>query len=130
MIPFCQANGIGIIPFSPIARGFLSANRQLQENRTLRTLTDDYGQQVYGRSNDHRVFEAVDTIAKKRGVSPSQIALAWTAGKPGITAPIFGATSVQHIDEAVAALSIKLDTDESKLIETAYEARPIHASGH
>jgi len=130
MIPFCHANGIGIIPFSPIARGFLSANRQLEENKTLRTHTDDYGQQVYGRPNDHRVFEVVDAIAKRRGVSPSQVALAWTTSKPGITAPIFGATSVQQVDEAVAALSIRLEAEESKLIEAAYESRPIHASGH
>jgi aryl-alcohol dehydrogenase-like predicted oxidoreductase len=130
MIPFCRANGIGIIPFSPIARGFLSANRQREENKTTRTLTDDYGQQHYGRANDHRVFEAIDQVATNRGLSHSQVALAWTAGKPGITAPIFGATDARHVDDAVAALSVVLDAAECKLIEQAYESRAIHASGH
>jgi len=130
MIPFCRANGIGLIPFSPIARGFLSANRQVQENKTTRTLTDDYGQQHYGRPNDVRVFEAIEKVARNRGLSPSQVALAWTAGKPGITAPIFGATKARHIDDAIASLSVVLDAEECKLIESAYESRPIHASGH
>ena len=130
MIPFCRTHGIGVIPFSPIARGFLSDDRRIEQNRTIRTKTDDYGQKLYGRPNDYDVFEVIHGLAKKRGVSSSQIALAWTAGKPGITAPIFGATMPEHVDEAVAALSITLDAEECRLIESAYESRPIHASGH
>ncbi|TXH38979.1 MAG: aldo/keto reductase [Rhodospirillaceae bacterium] len=128
MIPFCRANNIAVIPFSPIARGFLSANRQ--KVKTVRTETDDYGQQLYGRPVDYRVFDAVDKVAGNRGISSSQVALAWTLSKPGITAPIFGATDVKHVEEAVAALSVRLTAEEIQVIDAAYESRPIHASGH
>jgi len=130
MIPFCRANEIGLIPFSPIARGFLSADRRIEGNKTVRTKTDDYGQQLYGRPNDYAVFEAIDKIAKGRGASTSQISLAWTLKQPGMTAPIFGATAPAQVDEAVAALSIALTPEECQSIESAYESRPIHASGH
>ena len=128
MIPFCQANGIGLIPFSPIARGFLSDDRRVK--KTIRTETDDYGQQLYGRPNDYAVFEAVEKVAQARGVSTTQVSLAWTLKKPGMTAPIFGATSVEQLDDAVGALSLKLTPEECEAIESAYESRPIHASGH
>lgn len=130
MLPLCRAQDIAVIPFSPMARGFLSADRRKAENETPRTASDDYTRKLYYRPADHRVFEAVDAAARRHGVSPSQIALAWTASRPGITAPIFGATDRKHIDEAVDALSIELTPEDVQAIEAAYEARPIRGSGH
>ena len=130
MLPLCRANGIGLIPFSPMARGFLSADRRRGDAKTARTRTDDYTTKLYYRDGDFAVLEAVKTVAERHGVTPSQIALAWTVSRPGITAPIFGATEIAHVDEAAAALSIALSADDAKLIEAAYQPRAINASGH
>ena len=130
MIPLCQAENLALVPFSPIARGFLSADRRLPANNSRRTQTDDHTKKVYGRDNDYAVLDAVTTVAALHGVSPTQVAIAWTASRPGITAPIFGPTGAAHVDEAVGALSVRLREEDARTIEDAYQSRPIAASGH
>ena len=129
LMPLCRAEGIGLIPYSPIARGYLCGpERRTGATTTARWRTDDYAHKLYGRPSDDDVTKAVAEIAKAHGKQPAQIALAWTLAQPGITAPIFGPTSVAHVDAAVAALDIKLDDAELARINAAYVPRA-HA-GH
>ena len=130
ILPYCSHENLGLIPFSPMARGFLAANRRDPANATARTDSDDYTQKIYGRANDHAVREAIEEVAGRIGRTPAQIALAWTLGRPGVTAPIFGATTMSQVDEAVAALDIVLDANDVAAIDCAYEPRPVGASGH
>jgi aryl-alcohol dehydrogenase-like predicted oxidoreductase len=124
LLPFCRAEGLGIISYSPMARGFLAgAGRRTGAEPTERLRSDDYAQKIYGRRNDAIVAEAVEAIAATRNLAPAQIALAWTLSRTGMTAPIFGATRAEHVDAAVAALGIVLDTSETNAIAQAYEPR-------
>ena len=126
MIPLCVDQGIGLIPWSPLARGFLAGNRRKQDfGDTLRAKTDDFGHRLYYRESDFRVVDAVSEIAKKRGVSNAQIALAWLLHQPAVTAPIIGASKMQHLDDAVGALSIKLDAEELQALAAPYEVHPV-----
>lgn len=122
MIPFCRAEGIGLIPWSPLARGLLAGNRK---TRTLRSQADDYAHKLYTREADDRVVDCVEELAKKRGVPPAQVALAWLLHKPGITAPIIGATKPHHLEDAVAALSLKLSEQEIAELEKPYVPHPV-----
>jgi aryl-alcohol dehydrogenase-like predicted oxidoreductase len=125
LMPLCRAEGIGLIPYSPMARGYLcGSQRRAGAAETARWRSDDYAHKIYGRASDDDVARAVLEIAKARGCEPGQVALAWTLSRPGITAPIFGATSVAHVDSAVKALELKLDDAEIKRIEAAYVPRP------
>jgi aryl-alcohol dehydrogenase-like predicted oxidoreductase len=129
MIPLCREEGIGLIPWSPLARGFLAGNRRKQDfGETVRAKTDEYGQKMYYQDSDFAVVDRVGEIARKRGVSNMQIALAWILQQPGITAPIIGASKMHHLEEAVAALSIKLDSEELKALAEPY--RPHTVLGH
>jgi len=129
LMPLARAEDIGLIPYSPMARGYLCGPaRRAGATTTARWRTDDYALKLYGRPADDAVAEAVAAIATARGTEPGQIALAWTLSRPGMTAPIFGPTSVAHVDAAVQALEIKLDAAEIARIEQAYVPRP-HA-GH
>lgn len=130
LMPYCRDQGVALIPFSPMARGFLSADRRDGRNETERTRSDDYTRKYYYRDGDHAVQSALAEVAGRIGRSPSQVALAWTLSRPGMTAPIFGATSVTHVDEAVAALEIELPESDIALIEAAYAPRPLAGSGH
>lgn len=130
LLPYCRHDEVAVIPFSPIARGFLAADRRDPTQETARTKSDDYTQKYYYRAGDHAVREAVTAIAAKIGKTPAQVALAWTLARPGITAPIFGATSTSHVDDAVAALDMTLDSEHIDSIDRAYEPRPLSASGH
>lgn len=126
MLPLCRAEGIGVIPWSPLARGFLAGNRSRQEwGETLRAKKDDYAQSLYYADSDFAVVDRVVALAKQRGVSPIQIALAWVLAQPGVTAPIIGATKPAHLDEAVAALAISLDAEERRLLEEPYTPHPV-----
>jgi len=126
MIPLCREEGIGMIPWSPLARGFLAGNRRKEDfGETVRAKTDDYGQKMYYQNSDFAVVDRVGEIARRRGVSNMQIALAWILQQPGITAPIIGASRLQHLDEAAAALSVKLDTDELKMLTEPYKPHPV-----
>jgi aryl-alcohol dehydrogenase-like predicted oxidoreductase len=119
MIPLCHAEGVGLIPWSPLARGVLAGNRQ---TGTVRAQTDSYAHHLYDATlqADEKVIEGVRTVASARGVPPAQIALAWLIQKPGVTAPIVGASKPHHLDDAVAALAIKLTTEEIELLEKPY----------
>jgi aryl-alcohol dehydrogenase-like predicted oxidoreductase len=128
MMPLCRAEGIGLIPFSPLARGFVAGNRRIEDSGdTVRAETDDYSRRQYYRPQDFAVVEQITEVAKKRGVSNAQVALAWVLQQPGVTAPIIGASKLGHLDEAVAALEIRLDEAELKALEVCYEPRAVMA---
>jgi aryl-alcohol dehydrogenase (NADP+) len=129
MIPFCLDEGIGVIPWSPLARGFLAGNRRKQDfGETVRAKTDTFAHQMYYEESDFKVVERVGEVAKARGVSNAQVALAWILAQPGITAPIIGASKMSHLEEGVAALSLKLDADELNALAEPY--RPHRVFGH
>ncbi len=121
MIPLCIDQGVGVIPWSPLARGFLAGNRKREEHTpTARAKTDDYARSMYFADADFDVVDKVVTIAQARGVTPAQIALAWLLHKPGITSPIIGASKMRHLEEAAAAVDIQLSDAEIKQIEEPY----------
>ncbi len=124
MLPLCQAEGIGVIPWSPLARGRLT---RPWEERSERWETDVPAQRLYRSMEeaDRRVHEAVTAVAGRRGVPRAQVALAWVLGKPGVTAPIVGATKMEHLDDAVAALEIELSPEEVAEIEAPYVPHPV-----
>jgi aryl-alcohol dehydrogenase-like predicted oxidoreductase len=129
MIPFCIDYGVGVIPWSPLARGFLAGNRRKQDfGETVRAKTDTFAHQMYYEEYDFKVVERVGEVAKARGVSNAQVALAWILAQPGVTAPIIGASKMKHLEEAVAALSLKLDADELNALAEPY--RPHRVFGH
>jgi 1-deoxyxylulose-5-phosphate synthase len=124
LLPFCRAQGIGLIPYSPMARGFLCGRaRRNESTRTERAKTDDYTYKLYGRPADEAIVDRVAELAASRRVSPAQVALAWMLHQPGITAPIIGATQPDHVNAAVAAIEIKLGTDELRLLDEPYVPR-------
>lgn len=126
MMPLCQDMGVAVIPWSPLARGRLT---RAWDETTERTRTDEFGKTLYKVPDaDRRVVEAVATVAEQRGVSKAQVALAWMLSKPFVTAPIIGASKANHLDDAVAALSLKLDADEISALEAHYV--PHAVSGH
>jgi aryl-alcohol dehydrogenase (NADP+) len=121
MLPLCRFEGIGVIPWSPLARGFLAGNRRREDwGDTARAKTDDYGQKLYYSEADFTDAARVAEVAAARGVKPIQIALAWVVARPGITSPIIGASRLEHLDDAVAALDIALSDDERRLLEAPY----------
>jgi 1-deoxyxylulose-5-phosphate synthase len=128
MIPLCLDQKIALIPWSPLARGFLAGNRAKQGGETVRSKTDDYAKQMYYQDDDFAVAERLGEIAKARAVPNTQVALAWLLQKPGITAPIIGASKPHHLDDAVAAVSLKLSDDEVKRLEEPY--KPHRILGH
>jgi aryl-alcohol dehydrogenase (NADP+) len=126
MLPLCREEGIGVIPWSPLARGFLAGNRRREDRgETVRAKTDDFAHQLYYAESDFTIAERVVDIAGTRGVRPTQIALAWLLAKPGVTAPIIGASKMPHLDEAVAALAIRLDAEEIAVLEAPYQPHSI-----
>jgi aryl-alcohol dehydrogenase-like predicted oxidoreductase len=129
MLPLCRDQGIGVIPWSPLARGFVTGSRRRDErSETVRARTDDYARGIYGRTSDFDMVDRITEIARRRGVSNAQIALAWVLQQPGITAPIIGASKMGHLEEAVAALDIKLDDSELKALAEPYQ--PHRILGH
>jgi aryl-alcohol dehydrogenase-like predicted oxidoreductase len=121
MIPLCRAEGIGIIPWSPMARGFLAGNRARQGwGDTRRAHTDDYAQKMYYSEADFTIAARVEDLAARRDVKPAQVALAWVLAQPGITAPIVGASRMEQLEQAVGALDITLDAGERQFLEEAY----------
>jgi aryl-alcohol dehydrogenase-like predicted oxidoreductase len=119
MLPLCREEGIGVIPWSPLARGRLTRD---WEEGSARAETDDFGKTLYAATADadRKVVEAVAKVAKARGIPRAQVALAWVLQKPGITAPIVGASKMGHLDDAVAALKVKLTAEEIATMEAAY----------
>jgi len=126
MLPLCRAEGIGVIPWSPLARGFLAGGRASpKEGNTERARTDEFSPRLYFRDADHAVVDEVSAIAKERGLSNMQVALAWVLRNKAITAPIIGASKLGHIDDAVSALGVTLSDEEAKRLEKPYRPKPV-----
>jgi aryl-alcohol dehydrogenase-like predicted oxidoreductase len=126
MNPLCRAEGIGILPWSPLARGFLTrVPKSENTGETTRAQTDEYARSLYYRENDYKTLERVLELARRNGVSPAQISLAWMLHKPGITAPIIGASKMDHLEEAVQALEIELSEEEMAFLEEPYQPHPV-----
>ncbi|RJQ60121.1 MAG: aldo/keto reductase [Desulfobacteraceae bacterium] len=126
MIPLCIDQGIGVIPWSPMARGFLAGNRTREKGgESTRSRTDAFAHSMYYRNDDFDVLDRVIESAGKRGFSSAQIALAWLLQKPGVTAPIIGCTKMNHLEEAAAAIEITLSDDEIAFLEEPYRPHPV-----
>jgi aryl-alcohol dehydrogenase-like predicted oxidoreductase len=126
MIPLCLEEGVGLIPWSPLARGFLAGNRNAEDRgETVRAKTDDFAQKLYYRPSDFTVVDRLTEIATKRGVPNAQVALAWILGKPGVSSPIIGASKMAHLDQAIDAVQIQLDESEINALEEPYEPHPV-----
>jgi aryl-alcohol dehydrogenase-like predicted oxidoreductase len=126
MIPLCVDMGVGVIPWSPLARGVLAGNRNRSgEKHTTRSETDDFTNYLYSQPTDFDVVERVVEVAAARDVPPAQVALAWLLQKPGITAPIVGATKPGHLADALAAEELTLDESEVARLEEPYAPHPV-----
>jgi aryl-alcohol dehydrogenase-like predicted oxidoreductase len=125
MTGLCQEEGVGVIPWSPLARGRLT--RAWKSEKTLRSDTDVFGNGMYRRTEeaDRAVVDRLGEIAEKRGIPRAQVALAWLLTKPSVTAPIVGATKPNHLEDAVAAVSVRLTTEEIKALEEPYVPHPV-----
>jgi 1-deoxyxylulose-5-phosphate synthase len=129
MIPQCLDQGVAVLPWSPLARGLLAGNRTREGERlTERARTDSFGDSLYTPDVDFAVVDRVVELAAARGISAAQVALAWLLQRPGVTAPIVGATKLEHLDDAVAAEQLALDADEVARLEEPYVPHAI--SGH
>jgi 1-deoxyxylulose-5-phosphate synthase len=128
MIPLCLDHGVGLIPWSPLARGLLAGNRARGGAQlTVRAGSDPLAEDMY-TDDDYDVVDAVRSVAGERGLPAAQIALAWLLGRPGVTAPIVGATKLAHVEDAVAAVDVTLDAEEVARLEAPY--RPHRVLGH
>jgi aryl-alcohol dehydrogenase-like predicted oxidoreductase len=126
MIPQCIDQGVGVIPWSPLARGVLAGNRTRDgERRTTRSSTDTFTDYLYDQPTDFDVVDRVAEVAAERGVPAAQVALAWLLHRPGVTAPIVGATKPGHLEDALAAEQLRLSADEMALLEEPYAAHPV-----
>ncbi|MDX2733270.1 MULTISPECIES: aldo/keto reductase [unclassified Streptomyces] len=121
MLPLCADQGVGVIPWSPLARGRLT---RAWDTTSARSETDEFGKTLY-QDTDRHIVDAVAAIADERGVTRAQVALAWLLGQPGVTAPIVGATKPQHLDDAVASVGLQLSDDECKRLEEHYSPRGV-----
>jgi aryl-alcohol dehydrogenase-like predicted oxidoreductase len=126
MIPLCLDQGVGVIPWSPLARGVLAGNRSRSGARnTTRSSTDSFTDYLYDQPTDFDVVEAAQQVATGRGVATAQVALAWLLAKPGVTAPIMGSTKLSHLEDALAAEELTLSTDEVASLEKPYVPHPV-----
>ncbi len=121
MIPLCLDQSVGVIPWSPLARGFLGGRRTRQEPRpTKRANADEFADRMYYQESDYQVLDALRKVAEARGVKPAQAALAWILSVPGVTAPIIGASKVEYINDAAEAVGIALTAEEIAALEKPY----------
>ncbi|HYW02447.1 MAG TPA: aldo/keto reductase [Gammaproteobacteria bacterium] len=131
MLPLCRDQGVGVIPWSPMARGFLAGNRPRgSEGETVRARTDDVTHvfKLGDQPSDYEVLDRVHEVAQRHGVKPAQVALAWLLHKPGVTAPILGASKLAHLDDAVGALAVGLSDEDMQALEAPYQ--PHVLAGH
>jgi aryl-alcohol dehydrogenase-like predicted oxidoreductase len=129
MIPLCMDEGIGLIPWSPLARGFLAGNRnKTSGGETVRAKSDDYAREMYFEGQDFEIADRLKQLAEKKGVKPIQLALNWVLNAPGITSPIIGARNLEHLNELVAALDLELTPQERKYLNEPYLPRAVR--GH
>ena len=129
MLPLCEAEGIGCIPWSPLARGVLTGSRTRAGAQTLRGETDDISERLYSLESDFDVADAVGEVAEERGVSRAQVALAWMLQKPAVTAPIVGTTKLKHLEDAVKAVDVTLSAEEITRLEAGYVPHPVLGHG-
>jgi 1-deoxyxylulose-5-phosphate synthase len=130
MIPLCVDTGVGVIPWSPLARGVLAGNRSRGgERHTTRAGSDDFADWLYSQPTDFDVVDRVVEVAEARGVKPAQVALAWLLQKPGVTAPIVGATKSHHLEDALGALDVSLSEEEVQRLEEPYVPHPVLGHG-
>jgi aryl-alcohol dehydrogenase-like predicted oxidoreductase len=126
MLPLCSAEGIGVIPWSPLARGFLTGKRTREDKgSTTRARTDEFAHHMYFEEDDFKVVDRVIEVAGRRGVSPARVALAWLLAQPGVTAPIIGATKMEHLEDALEALTLELSPGEREALEEPYRPHPV-----
>jgi aryl-alcohol dehydrogenase (NADP+) len=126
MLPLCRAEGIGVIPWSPLARGFVAGNRRPGDfGETVRARTDTFSHDMYYQPSDFAMVERIGEVARARGASNAQVALAWLLGRPGIAAPIVGASKMAHLEELVAAAAIKLEPAEIAALDAGYQPHPV-----
>lgn len=127
MIPLCQAEGVAIIPWSPLARGLLAGSRKTPDDKTatVRAASDQYAWRMYDHPTDVEVMRACEAAGARRGVEPAQMALAWLLAKPYVTAPILGATRLAHLETALGALELKLDDQEISTLEAPYQPHAV-----
>ncbi len=127
MIPLCAAEGVAVIPWSPLARGLLAGTRKSPADvqSTRRAESDDFARKLYDQPGDQEVIDAVRRAAEARGVPPARVALAWLLSRPAVTAPIIGATKMQHLEDAVAALDLELSAEEVRKLEAPYRPHPV-----
>ena len=126
MIPLCRDQGIGLIPWSPLARGFLAGNRKRgAKDATRREQYDEFGHGLYYADTDYDIADRVVELAKTKGVLPIQVALAWVIQQPGISAPIIGASRLEQLDQLIDALSITLTPDECRFLQERYQPHPV-----
>jgi 1-deoxyxylulose-5-phosphate synthase len=127
MLPLCEEEGIGVIPWSPLARGFLAGNRRsADKGDTARARTDEFAHKLYYADSDFRIVDRVVEVANARGVTPAQIALAWILHKRAVTAPIVGASKMPQLEQALAALEIALSDDEMHALDAPYEPHTVN----
>jgi len=127
LLPFCQDQGVGVIPFSPLARGVLARKPAEDQNETLRYQSDSLAKSRYEQEDNLTTVERVREVAEARGIPMAQVALAWMYTKPNIVSPIVGTTKPHHLDDALAALSIQLTADEVERLEEPYRPHPVIA---
>ncbi|HVG59824.1 MAG TPA: aldo/keto reductase [Hyalangium sp.] len=127
MLPLCAAEGIGVIPWSPLARGLLAGSRKSMQDRqsTPRAGADPYAETLYDHPSDWDVVEAVKQVAAARGSTMAEVSLAWVLSKPLVTAPIVGATKLEHLDAAIRALDVKLTVEEIQALEAPYKPHAV-----
>ena len=126
MLPLCREEGVGVIPWSPLARGFLAGSRRREDfGDTTRAKTDAFAHRLYYTDADFAIVDRVVDLARRRGVKPAQIALAWLLAKPEVTAPIVGASAIAHLDDAVGALEVRLTPEEMTFLEDLYQPHPV-----
>jgi aryl-alcohol dehydrogenase-like predicted oxidoreductase len=129
MMPLCRAEGIGVIPWSPLARGFVAGNRRPEgSGETLRSQTDAYSRELYFHPSDFSMVDRITEVARGRGISNTQVALAWLLSRKGVTAPIVGVSKMQYFDDLMKALDIKLEESEIKRLDEHYQPHAVR--GH
>jgi 1-deoxyxylulose-5-phosphate synthase len=128
MIPLCRAEGVAVIPYSPIARGFVTGERRKEDwGDTVRSKTDDYMKKLYYTPQDFAITERITDVSRRRGLLNVQVALAWVLQQPGITAPIVGVTKLEQLDQLVGALPVKLDEEELQALSEVYQPKEVVA---
>jgi aryl-alcohol dehydrogenase-like predicted oxidoreductase len=126
MIPLCIAEALGVIPWSPLARGFVARpRRQTESRRTTRSTNDPYADKLYADNVDWEIVDAVERIAKERNVSMAEVGLAWLLARPGVTAPIVGATTIEQLESSLRAVDLKLTPDEVTALDAPYTPKRV-----